>query len=136
MHVLGSFFTDNFFGQKSRVLEIIDRVSAFAIGTCWGSFWSFVARACVMFSSAFDTGFLLQFDDLRLIAETLNRWFMGFIFFPVYFDILDESNMIYLCKCGSRCEYDSIHRVFSVGWYFNTMYGILALAFNVFTYFG
>ena len=32
----------------------------------------------------------------------------SYIFFPIYFDILDESNVIYLCKCGFGRERNSI----------------------------
>ena len=47
---------------------------------------------------------------------------MGFMFFPIYFDILDESDMFY--KYDFAYERDSVYRVFEVNWYFNTVYGI------------
>lgn len=39
---------------------------------------------------------------------------MRFIFFPVYFNVLDESDMIDLNKYGPGRERDSVYRVFGI----------------------
>lgn len=59
------------------------------------------------------TGFLLQFDR-ALSSGNTESLAMGLIFFAVYFDIFNESDVIYLCKYDSRCERDSVYRVFDV----------------------
>ena len=58
---------------------------------------------------------------MGLASITLYYWFFRFEFFPIYFEVFDEPNVVYSSESGPGGKGDSVQRVPCMGGDFGTV---------------